>query len=332
MINQRKKRKPLTGIVILIALVGFIIFAIFSFWQFLKSPLDPNGKTQAFVVQKGESASIVAERLEKAGIIRSSLAFKISYKSNNSKIEAGTFKLSSAMSLEEVMQNLSRGSVDKWVTLIEGWRIEEIAEELNSKIKIQKSKFIEDAKEFEGFLFPDTYLFNAESTPETIIASMRGNFDKKYTEELQQKIQAKGLTPQQGVILASIVEREGRSDKVRTEVASILLKRFKMGMKLDADATVQYAKDSQKFKNGNLDKFWQPITKADYSAVISPFNTYLNNGLPPTPICNPSLSSLKAVANANPNTPYLFYYHDPKGNSYYAKTIEEHNQNVANHP
>jgi len=153
---------------------------------------------------------------------------------------------------------------------------------------------------------------------------MRGNFDKKYTGELQSKIKLKGLTLEQGVILASIVEREGRSDKVRTEVAGILLKRFKMGMKLDADATVQYAMGY----DSKTKKWWRTIIQADYK-FNSPYNTYLNNGLPPTPICNPSLSSLNALANADLNTPYLFYFHNSKGESYYGKTLEEHNDNVA---
>jgi UPF0755 protein len=160
---------------------------------------------------------------------------------------------------------------------------------------------------------------------------MKNTFDSRFTTELQSQIRAQGLTPEEGVTLASLVEREARSDKVRTEVAGILLKRFKMGMKLDVDATVQYAKDSQTLKSGSRPtKFWQPITQEEYQSIKSPYNTYLNAGLPPTPICNPSLSSLKAVANANASTPYLFYYHDASGNTYYAKTLEEHNANVSN--
>jgi UPF0755 protein len=127
------------------------------------------------------------------------------------------------------------------------------------------------------------------------------------------------------------VEREGRSEKVRTEVAGVLLNRLEMGMKLDIDATVQYAKDSQKLKNDTLEKFWEPILVADYQGIVSPYNTYTNNGLPPKPICNPSLMSLKAVANADLNSPYVYYFHDSGGNSYYAKTLEEHNANVAAH-
>lgn len=111
-------------------------------------------------------------------------------------------------------------------------------------------------------------------------------------------------------------------------VASILLKRLKIDMGLNADATIQYALGYQP-----EEKSWwkRHLTAADLK-IDSPYNTYLYKGLPPTPICNPSLSSLTAVANADPKTPYLYYYHDSEGNSYYAKSLDEHNANVTNHP
>jgi UPF0755 protein len=128
--------------------------------------------------------------------------------------------------------------------------------------------------------------------------------------------------------LASLVEREGRSPQVRTEIAGILLKRYNMGMKLDLDATLQYALGYQPQEKS----WWKRHLTRDDKEIDSPYNTYTHRDLPPTPICNPSLSSLEAVANANPKTPYLYYYHDSKGNSYYAKTLEEHSNNVNNHP
>lgn len=330
-----KNKEFLNNWIVLVSLALLLFFALSFVFNYFKSPVDPKGKQQAFVIARGEGTNSIAQRLQEEGLIRSGLAFKIELQLSGKKgqIEAGDFKISPSMTTEEIINVLSQGSIDKWVTLIEGWRIEEIAQELNSKVKIQKAKFIELAKPYEGYLFPDTYLFNPESDVETIINIMRENFNKKYSQDLQKKIKNKGLTLEQGVILASLVEREARSDKVRTEVAGILLKRLKMGMKLDVDSTVQYAKDSIAMQNGkNLDKFWKPITKADYKSVVHPYNTYLNNGLPPGPICNPSLSSLNAVANADPNTPYLYYYHDSSGNSYYARTLEEHLKNVASNP
>lgn len=329
---QKKKNglgKAILALIILV-LTGFFIFQ--GLVNFLHGPVDKSGKQIAFVVNPGETISDVANKLEAKGIIRSSFFFKMAAKDANlTGINVGDFVISPAMTTKEIVEVFKRGSTDIRVTLIEGWRIEEIAKKLNQEMGINEADFTQSAKEYEGYLFPDTYFFNPDATIETIIQTLRSNFDKKYTESLQNKIKSLGLTPEESVVLASIVEREGRSKEVRTSVASILLKRFKMGMKLDADSTVQYGKDSQKLKNGSLEKFWQPILTADYQGVISPYNTYINNGFPPSPIANPSLMSLQAVADADPNTPYLYYFHDNQGNSYYAKTLEEHTANVANH-
>lgn len=316
-------------VILVLALTGFFGFKGYN--SFHNTPLDKNGKVQVFVIKPGESVSEIAGRLESEKIIRSGRVFKEQLKQSgkDSNVGPGDYKLSAAMRTDEVVKTLTEGPIDKWVTLLEGWRVEQMAKQLNEQLGIDKEAFLKHAK--EGYMFPDTYLFNPDAIAVDIASILENTFDKKYTEELQSKIKARGLTPAQGVILASLVEREGRSDKVRTEIAGILLKRFKMGMKLDVDATVQYAKDSALYKSGGLDKFWKPVTTKDYSAVISPYNTYLNNGLPPGPICNPSLASLNAVANANPNTPYLYYFHDSAGNSYYGRTLEEHNENVANH-
>lgn len=315
--------------------LGILIFAVFFIINYLKSPIDNNAQIEGFVVQKGEGINSVGDKLEKMGFIRSALVFKLLAKNSTSSasVEAGTFKISKSMTLDEILKKLTtEKSSDQWVTLIEGLRVEEMAIELSDELGVSAEEFIGLSK--EGYMFPDTYLFNKEATIKDIISRIKDNFETKYTTELKSKIRKQGLTDEEGVILASLVEREGRSEKVREEVAGIMLKRLNLGMKLDIDATVQYAKDTQSYKanGGKLDKFWKPIIRADYLSVISPFNTYLNNGLPPAPICNPSLISLKAVANANPNTPYLYYYHDSEGNSHYAKTIEEHNENVSTYP
>lgn len=205
-----------------------------------------------------------------------------------------------------------------------------MAAKLNSELGVSNSEFVKEAK--EGYMFPDTYLFNPQSTPTDIISILRNNFEKKYEANLQSRIKKLGLTSDEGVILASIVEREARSDEARRMVASILLKRLKIEMGLNADATIQYALIPKGTINPPSFGWWKRnLTKEDLK-IASPYNTYLYRGLPPGPICNPSLSALEAAASADPKTPYLYYYHDSKGNSYYAKTLEEHNQNVASYP
>lgn len=219
---------------------------------------------------------------------------------------------------------------EKKVTLIEGWRIEEMAVKLNQELGIKNKDFIAVAK--EGYMFPDTYMFDVNVTTSEIVTILRANFEKKYDAIIKNKIQKLGLTTDEGVILASIVEREARSDGVRKMVASILLKRLKIDMGLNADATIQYALIPKGTITPPSFGWWKRNLTRDDLKIASSYNTYLYRGLPPGPISNPSLSSLQAVASADSKTPYLYYYHDSKGNSYYAKTLEEHNQNVANYP
>lgn len=315
---------------LLFVTVLVIFFGAKFLWNNLNSPVDSKDQeVRAFVIAKGEGTSSIADRLKKEGFIKSKNVFKLKiYLSGNSKIEAGDFKLSPSMNTAEIIEALSRASVDKWVTLIEGLRVEEMAEKLSKELGVKSDEFIEVAKTHEGYLFPDTYLFNPESSPEDIAAKMEENFNLKLTSDLKQKFSQKSLSLEEAVILASIVEREARSDKVRTEIAGILLKRLNSDIGLNADATLQYALGYQPGEKS----WWKRNLESQDKLIDSPYNTYKYRGLPPGPISNPGLSSLEAVGNANPNTPYLYYYHDSEGNSHYARTLEQHNENIATYP
>ncbi|MBI4037301.1 endolytic transglycosylase MltG [Candidatus Daviesbacteria bacterium] len=316
-------------------IVLLVIFLLIAFGglklyrDFLLSPKNSTDSSQKlFIIKQGSSTSDIAKELQKEGFIRSANAFTILVRSLGTadKIQAGAFKLSASMSAREILQKLQVGRADKWVTIPEGFRVEEIAARLSSELSIKKADFLAVAK--EGYMFPDTYLISPDAGVSDIAQMMRDNFDQKYDADLQTKIKAVGLTPAQGVILASIVEREARSDEARRMVGSILLKRFKIGMGLNTDATIQYILGYQ----SDQKSWWKKnLTKTDL-ATPSAYNTYIHAGLPPTPIANPGLSSLQAVANANPTTPYLYYYHDSKGISHYGRDLDEHNENVANYP
>lgn len=315
----------------LILIVCLVITAggLRSFWYYLLSPANsPDNEPKRFVIFRGENSSDIAKRLKAGHLIRSASAFTILVRRMNAadKIQPGNYKLFSGMSTPEIVSKLVQGPLDRWITLLEGWRVEEMAEKLNRELGISKNEFLEVAK--EGYMFPDTYLFNPETKVSDIAQTMRDNFEKKYSFDLQAKITNLGITPEEGVILASIVEREARSDEARRMVASILLKRLNIGMGLNADATIQYALGYQK---GEKSWWKRHLTKEDLK-VDSLYNTYFHRGLPLTPISNPGLSSLKAVAGADSSTPYLYYYHDSQGRSHYAKTLEEHNQNIAEYP
>lgn len=315
--------KKIVGVLIVILLVFFISK---GWWDSNLSPVSKDTETQKFIVQKGESFSDISDSLQAKGLIRSSTAFKIYAKQSgvDQKVQDGTFEISPSMSAKEIADVLVNKPVENWVTLLEGWRVEEMVEKLQT-IGIDKKEFLSSAK--EGYMFPDTYLFPREITVSQVVSTLRDNFENKYTDEIKAQIGKKGLTEDEGVILASIVEREARSDEVRKNVASILLKRLKIGMGLNVDAAIQYALGYQPAEKS----WWKRNLTKDDLRVDSPYNTYIHSGLTPTPICNPSLSSLKAVANADATTPYLYYFHDSEGNTYYGKTLEEHNENVARH-
>lgn len=317
-------RKP----IILFVALGLIFFLAKGWWDSSLANISQDKSSKVFVIAKGAGVSEIAKKLKQENLIKSELAFKIYVRQNNltNKLQAGSYKLSPSMSMPEILKTLQVGSEDIWVTLIEGWRLEEMAQEISTKYQVPSSKFLSLAK--EGYMFPDTYLFPKEVSAENITDTLKETFEKRFDSELIDKVKKLGLTKAEAVNLASIVEREARSAGARQMVASILLKRLKIGMGLNADATIQYALGYQKEEKS----WWKRHLSRDDLQINSPYNTYLYAGLPPTPIANPGLSSLQAVANADPETPYLYYYHDSKGRSYYAKTLEEHNKNVSDYP
>ncbi|MDP3974259.1 MAG: endolytic transglycosylase MltG [Candidatus Daviesbacteria bacterium] len=316
----------------LLVVIIIIFFIVRSFWTSQLSQVSSDQTPKDFVIAKGESFSSVLARLDEEDLIKSPLFFNIYGRLSGSidRIQAGSFPLSPSMNAQEILKEITGQPEDLWATFLEGWRVEEMAQKLNQEFRIQNSEFLKVAK--EGYMFPDTYLFPKDYTPGQIAQKLMDTFEERYDEELRSKIRNQGLTEDEGVILASIVEREARSDKARTEIAAILLKRLKIGMGLNADATLQYILVPQGSESPPAGGWWTKYLTNEDKKIDSPYNTYRYKGLPPKPIANPSLSSLQAVANADPNTPYLYYYHDSEGNSYYAKTLEEHSANVVNHP
>jgi UPF0755 protein len=304
-----------------------IIFIFMGVLFFINGilPVNKNDKkTKIFVISQGESIDSITKNLFRSNLIRSRLVFRaiIIQLGIKKSVQAGDFRLSPSMNAYEIARSLTHGTLDKWVTIIEGLRKEEIADIISSTIKFSKTEFINKAR--EGYLFPDTYLIPKDASAETVISILENNFDKKFTDDLKSKGLKKNLSPEEFVIFASLVEKEGRSDRDRLEVASIILKRLNVGMKLDIDATLQYALGYQP-----KEKTWWKKSLTNYDkSISSPYNTYKNAGLPPGPICNPGLSSMIAVANADPDTPYLYYMHDEKGIPHYARTLEEQNSNI----
>ena len=157
-----------------------------------------------------------------------------------------------------------------------------------------------------------------------MIKIFEDNFNRRFDNELREKARNKGFTIEQVITLASLIEREARFAEDRQKVASVLLKRLENNMKLDIDATVQYLLGYQA-----EDKNWwkKELTLADLT-VDSPYNTYKIAGLPASPIANPGLASIKAVVEADADSPYLYYISDKSGHLHFAGTLEEHNENI----
>lgn len=306
-----------------VLVVLLLIFGGYQVWY--RSGLQPvsaDTTKQPFEVKQGESAGEIANSLKKQGLIKNERVFRSYTKQQkvDSKFAEGTYYIAPSMTVAQIVSELQK-SQDIRITTIEGWRNEEIAQLLQDKMQLDGKEFLKQAK--QGYMFPDTYQFNKKEVVADIVATMQTNFDKRVSDDIREKIKKQNITLEQGITLASIVEREAR-DSVPNErqmVASVLLKRLRMNMALEADATVQYALGYDTLQK----KWWRVLSTAELK-TLSPYNTYLQPGLPPGPIANPGLASIKAVAEASA-TPYLYYIHGKDGKAYFAKTLEEHTAN-----
>lgn len=305
----------------LVALTIVIILVAFGFlwWSKGISPVNSKDKTEkVFVVEKGAGVRAIANNLKKEGLINDPVVFFLYIKKNASdkEIQAGSFKLSPSMNLEQVLDTLSHGTIDLWVTIPEGMRAEEVADILSKEIPSYDESWREQLVAQEGYLFPDTYLIPRDATIETVLSIFKNNFDNKISDA--------GLTERSDlariVNIASMVEREAITDEEKPMIASVISNRLRQDMALDIDATLQYAKG----KVGN--KWWTVPTGTDRK-IDSPYNTYEYPGLPPGPISNPGIEAIRAAANPA-NSTYFYYIHDNDGKVHFAKTLEQHQANI----
>lgn len=287
----------------------FIVVVVAGIFINSLGPIDADSSVKKdFVVISGQSTTEISEKLKREGLIKNSFSFYVYMKLLGGKILPGTYELSPSNSASQTGFTLGSGKLKtERLTIIEGWRASQIAEYIINDKKLKNvADFLEKAEKYEGYLFPDTYEVKVDVTSDELIAILRDTFVKK-TKELN-------LTPET-VILASIVEREAQTESDRPQVAGVYSNRIKIGMRLEADPTVQYAKGS-----------WASITVADYRSTISPYNTYLNDGLPPGPISNPGVASLKAAKDPAVHD-YIFFFH-AKGETHFSKTLAEHRAKV----
>lgn len=309
-----------TRILVFLLLTFFLIGLFFLWFKEATLPTDPTSQeSKIFVIKKGDSIRKIAHNLKREKLIRDSIAFFLLVKKMGveKNIQAGDFRLRPSMNMQEIIKGLQHGTIDVWVTIPEGWRVEEITLKLAQELGIPEQEFLKYTQ--EGYMFPDTYLIPKEASASAVAKIMLNNFQKKVVKNLN--LEEADL--EKIIILASLIEKEAKLAADRPKVASVLLNRLKIGMKLDVDATIQYALGYQP-----EDKTWwkKALTREDLK-INSLFNTYKNPGLPSGPIANPGLASIQAVINPA-QTDYLYYLSDQKGKMYYAKTLEEHNENI----
>lgn len=309
-----------------ILLFLFIVVSV-SFYLFYKEgslPVNKNSTaSKMFVVKQGEPLDTIVNSLDNEGLIRNKIVFYLVVRKLGieRKIQAGEFRLSPNMSADEVANTLTHGTLDIQITLIEGMRKEEMAQIISKALDIPEIEIIRSTK--EGYIFPDTYMFPKNATMDTVLSIIKNN--SKFVNVIKTISKKSKLTEKEVMILASLVEREARQPATREKIAGIILKRYQADWPLDLDATLQYALGYQP-----LEKTWWKNNLTDEDKKIdSPYNTYKNKGLPPEPISNPSLSSIEAVLNADPKTPYWYYLTDKNGIMHYSITLEEHETNVA---
>ena len=312
------------------------------------APAGDDSTPERFVVESGETASGIASRLEEDGFISDAGLFKayVRFHKLDANLEAGEHTLRRTMTMEEVASELLFAQLREiQITILPGWRIEEIAEMLAEETSINHQEFLLIARtgsfdypflaerpagsSLEGYLVADTYRIPAEADATTLIDRLLETFDQRLTTQMRRDAQAQGLTLHEWVTLASIVEREALLDSERPMVASVYLNRLDGELPeadgyLRADPTFQYARGYDPV----TDRWWAPFQVEDVTSIDTPYNTFLYPGLPPGPICSPSMSSLRAVIYPA-ETEYLYFFAKGDGSHAFAQTYEEHLANQA---
>ena len=314
---------------------------LFSNQDKMTEPFDLNGVEQPFTVGQGESVSMVCLRLEDEGFIPDAEIFRIYlvYSGLDRMLQSGDYKISGQMTPMEIAADmLDATPTDTTVSILAGWRIEEIAASLAAGgLQLNAEEFInlaynplpeffaylpvDDAPSLEGYLFPGVYTIPRDADINTVIETFLAAFSANVSQEMLDGFARQGLTVQEAVTLASIIEKEAVVDDEKPLIASVFYNRLAVGMRLESDPTVQYALGYQ----SELGTWWKsPLSGSDLS-VESVYNTYQVYGLPPTAMDNPDLLSLQAVAFPV-ESPYYFFRAacDDSGRHNFAITYEEH--------
>ncbi len=363
-LNKIRKNKTIVITVTIILAIVIVIFYQFS---------APKIKAESgqFNINIGhDNSEEIANQLKSDGFIRNKIAFHIALfglKDFNLEcagcIIPGAYKISKSMNVWQIVKILKQESYMRWVIIPEGLRKEQIADILAMTLgwdSQQRSDWVTDYTAMnydyvEGVYFPDTYLIPADETGLQVAQRFINKFNEKFAP-YGDKFREENIKWDTALKIASIVQREAAGKNDMPIIAGVIWNRLLKGMKLETDATLQYARDNQlafddlckdpgvdnewrcQCDEGNnkcyrrggyykgIESWWTPISVAD-KKIDSAYNTYLNEGLPPHPICNPGLDAIDAVLNPA-KTDCLYYLHDDSRQIHCAKTYEEHLQNI----
>ena len=328
---SKKKKSKTAGAVA--AVFGLFFLALTIAFFYLGSPAG-GGQSVIVKIAPQSSTGEIAALLKENDVIHSAEYFKVytHFTGADRSLKPGKYSFRGTESLARVVTLLREGSAELLsFTVPEGYTIDQVANLLDSEGFVSREEFLSALKQpdfkftylaelpegqsrFEGFLFPDTYTVSPEMSGQEIVQLMLDQFEEIYTPEYKKKAQELGMSDLEVITLASIIEREAKKPGDRPLISAVFHNRLKEGMLLQSCATVQYALGEVK-----------PVLNYSDLQLESPYNTYLNLGLPPGPIASPGAASIKAAlfpAEAS----YLYFVAKPDGSHVFSNTLEEHNE------
>lgn len=351
-------KRPAWIMPVLVGLLVVTVIGVVATTRFFAAP-EREAVSVRFLIEPGTPLTDIVQALEDEGYIRNywSVALLLRMQGNEGNVKAGSFTLSPTMSPSKIVAILTGAAppredievtipeglttTETALRLVEAGVIEDASALLEAPIDILEYAFVEQGScsagegrpcdvtfgALEGYLFPDTYRFEVGASPQVITGRFLKNFSAKFDQGLRAEARARGRSLRDLIIIASLVEEEGLYDDDRPLIAGVIIKRLDLGMLLQIDATVLYAQEQviRAIPGAHFESVDREVTFADLE-IDSPYNTYKYGGLPPGPIASPGLTSLMGALRPEV-TDYLYYLHDPEGNTHFARTLEEHISN-----
>jgi len=336
MLPRRKKQnnniKKLNQILIILTLLFLSIIVIYN--RKIKISVGSN-LDKKFIIESGQGLSNIADDLKEEGLIKSKFFFKVYAKVNGQQasFRSGSFDLNTDMNIKEITEELTKKNYlkpEEKLTFIEGWTLKDYSDLLSKSnlsgtedfLKLVERDYSRDFsflkdkpknKNLEGYLFPDTYRFFTDVSGEEVVLKMLSNFDNKLTPKMREDISSQGKTIFEIITMASVIEKEVRSEKDMKIVSGIFWDRIKNGQALESCATLAYILGVNK-----------PQYSYEDTRIESPYNTYINRGLPAGPIANPGIKAIEAAVYPEYTGYNYFLTASETGETIFSRTYEEH--------